>query len=100
MHWTAAPHRVNRDLGRYGKDRSERAREELIADLASCFLCADLGTVPELEPRPDHVSYLDSWLKMLAEDKRAIFSAVAHAQRAVAFLHSLRPAVSVQLEAA
>ena len=30
-HWTAAPHRVNRDLSRYGKDRSERAREELIA---------------------------------------------------------------------
>jgi len=30
-HWTSAPHRVNRDLSRYGKDRSERAREELIA---------------------------------------------------------------------
>ena len=30
-HWTAAPHRVKRDLSRYGKDKSERAREELIA---------------------------------------------------------------------
>ena len=30
-HWTAAVHRANRDLSRYGKDRSERAREELIA---------------------------------------------------------------------
>ncbi len=31
VHWTAPAHRVNRDLSRYSKDRSERAREELIA---------------------------------------------------------------------
>jgi antirestriction protein ArdC len=93
-HWTAAPHRVNRDLGRYGKDRSERAREELVAELGSCFLCADLGIAPELEPRPDHARYLASWLKVLADDKRAIFSAAAHAQRAVAFLHGLQPDTS------
>jgi len=99
-HWTSAPHRVNRDLSRYGKDRSERAREELIAELGSCFLCADLGIVPELEPRADHTSYLDSWLKVLADDKRAIFSAAAHAQRAVAFLHGLQPAASEERAAA
>ena len=99
-HWTAPPHRVNRDLSRYAKDRSERAREELIAELGSCFLCADLGIVPELEPRPDHASYLGSWLKVLGDDKRAIFSAAAHAQRAVGFLHSLQPTASKVSEAA
>ena len=61
-----------------------------IAELGSCFLCADLGIVPELEPRPDHAAYLQSWLSVLAEDKRAIFQAAAHAQRAVAFLHGLQ----------
>ena len=30
-HWTAPAHRVGRDLSRYHKDRTERAREELIA---------------------------------------------------------------------
>ncbi len=70
------------------------------AELGSCFLSADLGIVPELEPRPDHASYLDSWLKVLADDKRAIFSAAAHAQRAVAFLHGLQPAASEEREAA
>jgi antirestriction protein ArdC len=99
-HWTSASHRVNRDLSRYAVDRSERAREELIAELGSCFLCADLGIAPELEPRPDHASYLASWLKVLADDKRAIFSAAAHAQRAVAFLHALQPETAEGREAA
>ncbi|KPH82393.1 ArdC family protein [Bosea vaviloviae] len=100
MHWTAASHRVNRDLSRYGKDRSERAREELIAELGSCFLCADLGIAPELEPRPDHASYLASWLEVLSNDKRFIFSAAAHAQRAVAYLHGLQPQAGLIAEAA
>ena len=99
-HWTAPAHRVGRDLRRYSKDRSERAREELIAELGSCFLCADLGIVPELEPRPDHASYLQSWLKVLSDDKRAIFAAAAHAQRAVAYLHGLQPATAEEREAA
>lgn len=63
-----------------------------IAELGSCFLCADLGIVPELDPRPDHASYLQSWLRVLKDDKRAIFQAAAHAQRAVTYLHGLQPA--------
>ncbi|NTE56460.1 antirestriction protein [Agrobacterium tumefaciens] len=94
-HWTAAEHRVGRDLSRYAKDRTERAREELIAELGSCFLCADLGIAPELEPRPDHAAYLQSWLSVLANDKRAIFQSAAHAQRAVAYLHGLQRGESI-----
>lgn len=91
-HWTSPEHRVGRDLSRYHKDRTERAREELVAELGSCFLCADLGIVPELDPRPDHASYLQSWLRVLKDDKRAIFQAAAHAQRAATYLHGLQPA--------
>jgi antirestriction protein ArdC len=91
VHWTSATHRLNRDLSRYSKDKNERARDELIAELGAVFLCADLGVVPELEPRHDHASYLASWLKVLGQDKRFIFSAAAHAQKAVAFLHGLQP---------
>ncbi|TCQ03580.1 antirestriction protein ArdC [Rhizobium sp. PP-F2F-G36] len=99
-HWTAHPARVGRDLSRYAKDMSERAREELIAELGSCFLCADLGIVPELEPRPDHASYLQSWLRVLSDDRRAIFQAAAHAQRAVSFLHDLQGAAETGTKAA
>jgi antirestriction protein ArdC len=99
-HWTALPSRVGRDLSRYAKVRTERAREELVAELSSCFVCADLGISPELEPRPDHASYVQSWLDVLSNDKRAIFQAAAHAQRAVAYLHGLQPVVAEDGEAA
>jgi antirestriction protein ArdC len=91
VHWVGATHRLNRDLSRYRKDRTERAREELIAEIGAAFLAADLGIVPEMEPRPDHASYLASWLSVLKNDKRFIIQAAAQAQRSVAYLHDLQP---------
>ncbi|MGV1963611.1 ArdC family protein [Agrobacterium sp. 22-222-1] len=100
VHWVGASHRLNRDLSRYHKDLTERAREEMVADIGASFVCADLGIVPELEPRPDHASYVESWLRVLQGDKRAIFSAAAHAQRAVTYLHDLQPNAQTEREAA
>ena len=61
-----------------------------MAELGAAFLCADLRITPK--PREDHAAYLSHWLEVLREDKRAIFSAAAHAQRAVDYLHSLQVA--------
>jgi len=87
-HWTKHEARHNRDFKakRFGDEGY--AREELVAELGAAFLCADLGVTPE--PREDHASYLDHWLRVLREDKRAIFSAAAQAQRAADYLHSLQ----------
>lgn len=63
-----------------------------IAELGAAFLCADLGLA--LTPRPDHASYIASWLEVLKEDRRFIFTAAAHAQRAADFLHQ-RQALAV-----
>ena len=63
------------------------AQEELVAELASAFLCADLGITPEV--RDDHASYIANWLTVLKNDKRAIFTAAAHTQKAVDYLHGL-----------
>lgn len=84
-HWTRHPSRLDRDFGRRRDGDEGYAREELVAELGAAFLCADLGLA--LEPREDHAAYLASWLKVLRDDKRFIFSAAAHAQRAVDFLH-------------
>ncbi len=71
-----------------------------MAELGSSFLCANLGIVPELEPRPDRASYLASWLDILKNEKRFIFAAAAHAQRAVNYLHELQPEAAQIAEAA
>ena len=65
--------------------------------LGAAFLCADLELTPE--PGIDHAAYIQSWLKVLKEDKRAIFSAAAHAQRAADFLHGLQPVIEEDQEA-
>ncbi len=63
--------------------------EELVAELGSAFLCADLSLTPEI--REDHASYIETWLKVLKDDKRAIFTAASHASRATEYLHGLQP---------
>jgi antirestriction protein ArdC len=40
-----------------------------------------------LEPREDHAAYLATWLKVLAADNRAVFTAAARAQRAAEFIN-------------
>jgi antirestriction protein ArdC len=80
-HWTAHPARLNRDLQhRFGT--SAYAREELIAELSSAFLCAHLGITPQVR----HADYLAHWLDLLKDDPRAIFHAASHASKASDFL--------------
>jgi antirestriction protein ArdC len=88
-HWTRHESRLNRDFGRKRWGDEGYAIEELVAELASAFLCADLQITPQL--RDDHASYLDHWLKVLKDDKRAIFTAASHASQAVDYLHNLQP---------
>lgn len=88
-HWTKHPSRLNRDFGRKRFGDEGYAVEELVAELGAAFLCADLQITAEV--RSDHASYLDSWLKVLKQDKRAIFTAASHASKAVDFLESLQP---------
>jgi antirestriction protein ArdC len=88
-HWTRHETRLDRDFGRQRFGDAGYAREELVAELGSAFLCADLGITPEI--REDHAAYIGHWLNVLAEDNRAIFQAAAHAQRAADFLQGLQP---------
>ena len=90
-HWTAAPARCDRqfDGKRFGSEGY--AMEELVAELGSAFLCADLDLALEL--REDHASYIASWLEVLKGDNRAIFTAASHAQQAVDFVNRLQQPV-------
>lgn len=89
-HWTRHPKRLDRDLGRKTYGDEGYAKEELVAELGACFLAADLGFEPM--PETKHAAYIQSWLKALNDDKRFIFSAASHAQKAVEYIHALQPA--------
>jgi antirestriction protein ArdC len=87
-HWTKHPSRLDRSFGRKAWGDEGYAREELIAELSSAFLCADLGLRPEV--RDDDASYIASWITDLKNDKGAIFIAAAHTLQAVEVLHGLQ----------
>ena len=85
-HWTRPPSRLGRDFGRKKWGDEGYAMEELVAELNAAFLSADLGLSPS--PREEHAAYIANWLEVLKNDKRAIISAAAHAQRAADYLHN------------
>jgi antirestriction protein ArdC len=82
-HWTAHASRCDRQLGKRFGDAAY-AVEELIAELGSAYTMARLEL--ELTPREDHAQYIQSWLRVLKSDKRAIFTAASQAQRAADWL--------------
>ena len=85
-HWSGAEHRLKREFGKRFGNRAY-AFEELVAELGAAFLCSRLRIGNE--PRPDHASYVSSWLKILGNDRKAIFTAANRAQQAVEYLVDL-----------
>jgi antirestriction protein ArdC len=85
-HWTGSTSRLNREFGGHRFGSEGYALEELVAELGAAFLCADLEL--SLEPREDHASYIATWLDVLTQDNRAVFTAAAHAQRAAEYINS------------
>ncbi|RWI14534.1 MAG: DUF1738 domain-containing protein [Mesorhizobium sp.] len=90
VHWTRHPSRLDRSFEQQRFGDSGYAKEELVAELGAAFLCADLEL--KLEDRNDHAAYIGAWLRVLRDDRKAIFAAAAHAQRAVDYLHGLQVA--------
>ena len=73
-HATGHPERLARDMS---NARASYAREELVAELGACLVCAHLGV------RPDHgqaAACVAGWLKALRCDRHEIFRAAAAAQ--------------------
>ena len=89
-HWTAHKSRLKRPIK--NKQGSQAyAFEELLAEISASFICCHLG----FEYSTRHSSYVKTWLKVLKEDKKAIFRASSQAQKATEFiLGKLEPEVS------
>jgi antirestriction protein ArdC len=81
-HWTSEKSRCDRDLskGRFGN--ADYAFEELVAELGAAFMCQNHGIKGDLR----HAGYIQSWLKCLKNDSKAIFKASGLAQAATDYL--------------
>jgi len=80
-HATGHAARLGRDLT-HSFGSKGYAREELVAEMGSAFLCASLGIVPASR----HADYLANWLDLLTRDNRAIFRAASAASKAADWL--------------
>jgi antirestriction protein ArdC len=82
-HWTGSETRLNRSFGKkFGDDAY--AFEELVAELGAAFTVARLGMIDATIEA--HADYVQSWIKVLKSDKRAIFSAASQAAKASDFI--------------
>lgn len=87
-HATGHKSRCDRDFSaRFKKDAY--AAEELVAEIGSAFLCAELSITQDT--RADHAQYIANWLQLLKDDPKAIFTAAAKASQAVAWLKKQQP---------
>lgn len=84
-HSTGHPARLNREFG--GQFGSEGyAREELRAELASTFLCGELG-IATTGSDEQHAAYVKSWVSALKNDYNEIFRAAADAEKICNYLY-------------
>lgn len=90
-HWTGHPSRLGREQsGAFGSDLY--AREELVAEICSAFVCAALS----IRPTVRHADYVGAWLEVLRADERAIFRAASQAARAAEWLLGFAPGPNVR----
>jgi antirestriction protein ArdC len=84
-HATGASQRLNREgiTGGHRFGSEGYAKEELRAELFSTFMAVQTG-IPHDEEQ--HMAYVQSWAKVLKEDKNEIFRAAAEAGKAVDYV--------------
>jgi antirestriction protein ArdC len=78
-------------LTRRGNLRLGRVAQQLMRFCKMAGVDLGFGLGDELARDEDVAAYVGTWLKVLKDDKRAIFAAAAHAQRAAEYLHGLQP---------
>ncbi|MCX7587306.1 ArdC family protein [Phenylobacterium sp. 58.2.17] len=94
-HWTGHSSRLARDQsGAMGS--ALYAKEELVAEMTSAFVCASLGIIPTVR----HADYVGAWLEVLRADNRAVVRAASAASKAADYLLAFRPGAPAGVEGA
>jgi antirestriction protein ArdC len=82
-HWTGHPSRLARDLSK--RFNRHVAAEELVAELCAAFLCAEF----EFDGDIRSAGYIEHWIELLKDDRKAFFTAASAAQKAADYLREL-----------
>jgi antirestriction protein ArdC len=96
VHATGHEKRLKRAsiMERNGYGSNPYAKEELIAEMGSAFLCGHAGIVDRTID--SSAAYLEGWLKSLKDDKTLIVQAAAQAQRAADFILGHKPEIPAE----
>jgi antirestriction protein ArdC len=88
VHWTGGKDQ----LGRLNKsplvNRKAYAFEELVAELGAAFV---MNVLDIHGTHANHACYIDSWIKLLSDEGKALDQAARYANSAVNYLHRLQP---------
>ena len=78
-HSTGAENRLNREM-KGGKSTKDYAKEELVAELTSAFICQRLGFDKKI--LQNNAAYLKGWLRALRNDPQEIVSSMRNVNAA------------------
>ena len=84
-HWTGAKHRLNRTLS---QKRKEYAFEELIAEITSAFISAQLGIASQ--PSDNQIAYLKTWIDAMKEQPKILWDAISQAKDSANYCNNLQ----------
>lgn len=84
-HSTGAPHRLNRNFGG-GFGSESYAYEELIAEITSCFMSANLNLEQDAIHLDNHKAYIQSWVQSVREKPESLVKAIAEAEKTAAYM--------------
>lgn len=90
-HWSGHTSRMNRDL-LHPFGSAGYAKEELRAEITSMILGDELGVGHD---PGQHVSYIESWIKVLQDDPLELFRAAAEAEKMQEFILSFEQELEV-----
>jgi len=86
VHSSGHPSRLNRDtmVENAGFGSKIYAREELLAEMGSAFLCGITGIATATVE--NSAAYIESWREKITKDPRLVVIAAAHAQKAAEYI--------------
>jgi antirestriction protein ArdC len=87
IHWTGHKSRLNRNIS--GMKDDKYAFEELVAEIGSLYLKERIGLKNDAKIINNSSSYIDTWIKVLKDDRNNLFLALKKADEAVEYISKM-----------